>query len=60
MEERETVRETDVTMLLLMAFTARLKMSSPWLGEHTEFVCREILQMTEEEFNELAKAGVFE
>lgn len=30
------------------------------LGEHTEYICRDILGMTEHEFNELRKAGVFD
>jgi benzylsuccinate CoA-transferase BbsF subunit len=30
------------------------------LGEHTEYICREILGMTEEEFNGLKQEGVFD
>ncbi|MCX6023006.1 MAG: CoA transferase [Chloroflexi bacterium] len=33
--------------------------AAPCLGEHTEYVCREILAMPKEEYQELAKAGVF-
>lgn len=35
-------------------------MSSPCLGEHTEYVCREILKLSDEEFVELLIDGVFE
>jgi benzylsuccinate CoA-transferase BbsF subunit len=34
-------------------------MPSPCLGEHNEFVCTQILDMPDEEFIELDKAGVF-
>lgn len=33
---------------------------APCLGEHTEFVCKEILQMADEEFDELLVEGVVE
>jgi benzylsuccinate CoA-transferase BbsF subunit len=33
---------------------------APCLGEHTEFVCREILKMSDEEFVQLLSDGVFE
>lgn len=33
---------------------------SPCLGEHTEFVCREILKISDEEFIELLNEGVLE
>jgi crotonobetainyl-CoA:carnitine CoA-transferase CaiB-like acyl-CoA transferase len=33
---------------------------SPLLGEHTEYVCTQILGMKDEEFADLASAGVFE
>jgi benzylsuccinate CoA-transferase BbsF subunit len=33
---------------------------SPLLGEHTEYVCTEILGMSDEEFVDLMQAGVFE
>jgi len=36
------------------------RMPSPGLGEHTEYVCTEILGMTDEEFVELLQKGVFE
>jgi len=39
---------------------AEPKMPSPLIGEHTEFVCREILHMSDEEFVELLADGVFE
>ena len=32
----------------------------PCLGEHTDYVCREFLGMSDEEFVELLAAGVFE
>ncbi len=38
----------------------RLRMPSPCLGEHTEYICREILKFTDEEFVELLSEGVFE
>lgn len=38
----------------------KLKTPSPCIGEHTEYVCREILKLSEEEFAELMKDGVFE
>lgn len=36
------------------------EMPSPCLGEHTEHVCREVLNMPEEEFTELLLEDVFE
>lgn len=33
---------------------------SPLLGEHTEYICTEILGMRDEEFAELASSGVFD
>jgi benzylsuccinate CoA-transferase BbsF subunit len=33
---------------------------APCFGEHTEYICREILKMSDEEFVELLQAGVFE
>ena len=33
---------------------------SPCLGEHTEYVCREIIEMSDEEFIELFQEGIFE
>ncbi len=33
---------------------------APCLGEHTEYVCRELLNMPENEFSELLVDGVFE
>lgn len=37
-----------------------IRMPSPCLGEHTEYVCREILGISDEEFIELFQDGVFE
>jgi len=37
----------------------RPRLPAPCLGEHTKFVCTEFLQMSETEFTELEKEGVF-
>ncbi|NQT73098.1 MAG: CoA transferase [Chloroflexi bacterium] len=39
---------------------AELKMPAPCMGEHTEYVCTEILGMSDEEFVELVVSGVLE
>jgi len=39
---------------------AKPRMPTPCLGEHTEFVCRQILKMSDEEFVELFTSGCFE
>ncbi len=39
---------------------AEIRRPAPCLGEHTELVCRELLGMKPEEFEELRAAGVFE
>jgi benzylsuccinate CoA-transferase BbsF subunit len=39
---------------------AELHMPAPCLGEHTEYVCTQILGMPDEEFVELLAEGVFE
>ena len=39
---------------------AELRMPAPCLGEHTEYVCTQILGMSDEEFVELLAEGVFE
>ena len=39
---------------------AQLRKAAPLLGEHTEFVCRELLGMSDEEFIELLNDKVFE
>jgi benzylsuccinate CoA-transferase BbsF subunit len=39
---------------------ARAYSPSPLLGEHTEYVCREILGMPDEEFVDLLQEGVFD
>jgi len=39
---------------------AKPKMPAPCLGEHTEFVCREILKISDEEFLELLSSGCFD
>ena len=38
----------------------KLRMPSPCIGEHNEYVCREILKLPDEEFVELLSEGVFE
>jgi benzylsuccinate CoA-transferase BbsF subunit len=38
---------------------AELRMGAPCLGEHTQFVCNEILGISDEEFNNLVKDGAF-
>lgn len=44
----------------LLKTPCEVHMAAPCLGEHTEYVCREILGMADEEFVELLQAGVFE
>jgi benzylsuccinate CoA-transferase BbsF subunit len=44
----------------LSATPAQPYRPSPRLGEHTEYVCTQILKMKDEEFADLASAGVFE
>jgi len=39
---------------------AAVERAAPCLGEHTEYVCRELLNMPEKEFTELLIDGVFE
>jgi crotonobetainyl-CoA:carnitine CoA-transferase CaiB-like acyl-CoA transferase len=39
---------------------AEPRMSAPCLGEHTEYVCKQLLGMSDEEFDELLVSGVFE
>jgi len=39
---------------------AKLHRSAPCLGEHTEYVCRELLGMSEEEYDECLVEGIFE
>ncbi|MFC1870122.1 CaiB/BaiF CoA transferase family protein [Chloroflexota bacterium] len=38
---------------------AEAQMPAPCLGEHTEFICRELLGISEEEFDELFVSGTF-
>ncbi len=38
---------------------AQLEMPAPCVGQHTEYVCREILGMSDEDFINLLEAGVF-
>lgn len=44
----------------LSATPAQQRLPSPCLGEHTEYVCQEILGMSDAEFVALLKKGVFE
>ena len=39
---------------------ARLQRTSPCLGEHTQWVCEQFLEMSDEEFAELLGEGVFD
>jgi benzylsuccinate CoA-transferase BbsF subunit len=39
---------------------ARALRPSPCLGEHTEYICREFLNMSDEEFIQLSNKGIFE
>ena len=38
----------------------KLRSAAPRIGEHTEYVCKEILKMTEDEINDLIVEGVLE
>jgi benzylsuccinate CoA-transferase BbsF subunit len=40
--------------------TAKLYRAAPCLGEHTEYVCRELLGMPQEEYDEYLVEGIFE
>jgi len=40
--------------------SAKPRMPAPLVGEHTEYVCSQILGMSDEEFLELYQAGVFD
>ena len=44
---------------ILSRFLAEPRLPAPCLGEHTEYVCREMLGMSDEEFVELLNDGVF-
>jgi benzylsuccinate CoA-transferase BbsF subunit len=39
---------------------SEVRSAAPCLGEHTEYVCREILKISDEEFVDLLQKGVFE
>ena len=45
---------------ILSRTPAELRLPFPCLGEHTEYVCRELLEIPEEEFAELLIDNVFE
>ena len=38
---------------------AEPRMPAPLIGEHTEYVCKEFLGISEEEFNKLVVEGIF-
>ena len=48
------------TMPKLSKTPAKIKRPAHCLGEHTEYVCCELLKMSDEEFIELLKEGVIE
>ncbi|MGA2670245.1 MAG: CoA transferase [Dehalococcoidia bacterium] len=48
------------TSFLLSKTPAQLKMAAPCLGQHTEYVCKDILGMSEEEYVNLLIDNVFE
>ncbi len=61
MEHSEMGMFTHLGQSFLLSKTPSQPFSpSPLLGEHTEYVCTEILGMSDEEFVELMQAGVFE
>ena len=50
----------DGTPFKLSATPGQVSRPAPLMGEHTDFVCKEILGMTEEEVNQCFVDGVFE
>jgi benzylsuccinate CoA-transferase BbsF subunit len=50
----------DASSFHLSKTPAELKSPSPCLGEHTAYVCTEVLGMSDEEFVQLSEEGVFE
>ena len=50
----------DAPAFKLSRTPARAKRAGPTLGEHSHWVCREILGLEEGEIAELAVAGIFE
>ncbi len=48
----------EVAPFILSKTPVRLQRSAPCLGEHTEYICREILKLSDKEFVELVNAGV--
>lgn len=48
------------TSCILSKTPSEIRMPSPLMGQHTEYVCREILGMSDEEFIDLYNQGVFE
>jgi benzylsuccinate CoA-transferase BbsF subunit len=61
MEHKEMGRFTHMGQPFTMSETpARPRYPAPLLGEHTEYVCRELLGISEEEHSDLMSDGVFE
>jgi benzylsuccinate CoA-transferase BbsF subunit len=52
--------ETGNTTYILSRTPSELRLAAPCLGEHTEYVCRQLLDMPEEEFIGLLTENVFE
>ena len=50
----------DASSFRLSKTPAEIKSPSPCLGEHTAYVCTDILGMSDEEFVQLSEEGVFE
>jgi len=48
------------TAYVLSRTPSEIRLPSPCIGEHSEYVCRELLGMSDEEFVELLNEGVFE
>jgi benzylsuccinate CoA-transferase BbsF subunit len=44
---------------ILSETPAQARMPAPCLGEHTEYVCKQLLQISDEEFVELLNSGAF-
>ena len=40
--------------------SVEVRRAAPCFGEHTEYVCREILKIPDEEFIEMLHEGIFE
>ena len=51
---------SEVAPFRLSETPSKLTIPAPCLGEHNEYVCREILGMTDDEFLEFVASGVFD